>query len=206
MFIITGCGTNVGKTIISAIIVEALKGAYWKPIESGVSNESDVLTMQSLLNPNRTIFKPSYQLQRPLSPHHAALKEGITIKKENISVPHCVEPLIVESAGGICVPLSSDLLLIDLFSEWKAKWIVVSKNYLGSINHTLLTVKTLQSYQIEPVGIIFNGASNPESEKAILRCSGLPCLAHLPKLNEINRKIIINYAEKWKPTLCKLLN
>lgn len=204
--IVTGCGTNVGKTLVAAIVTESVEGSYWKPIESGCSIESDTLTVKNLVGSSRKIFKPIYQLSKPYSPHRAAAEEGILVEKQKITPPVCCRTLVMETAGGIYVPLNEGLLAIDLFKEWKARWIVVSRHYLGSINHTLLTLKVLQSHGVDIAGIIFNGDEDLYSERSILFHSQIPCLGRLANLPAINQKIVKDIALIWRKKLCQTFN
>lgn len=199
--IVTGCSTNVGKTLTSAILVTALQGDYWKPVESGTADESDTLTVQKLSSTEGVIHAPSYRMHSPLSPHHVARLENITIRTENITPPQTNRPLIIETAGGILVPLNDKTLTLDLFSTWNALWVVVSRNYLGSINHTLLTIETLKQREVKIGGIIFNGEPNPDSESAIVDFAQLPCLGRILPEQVLNKNTIQTYANQWKKKL-----
>lgn len=201
--IITGCGTDVGKTVTSAIVVTALKADYWKPVESGVSTHSDVGTMKQLTS--ACIHPCSYSLKAHFSPHHAARLENITIKSENISPPNTTNTLVIETVGGLMVPFNNQTIGFNLYKKWDAQWIVVSQNYLGSINHTLLTLEFLRQNSIRVAGIIFNGVPNPDSEQAILHFSHLPCLGRLFPEPEINKNVIERYSKEWKQPLHDIL-
>ena len=157
---ITGIGTDVGKTIASAIVVEALQADYWKPIQAGDLDTSDTHKIkQYISNPVTTFHSNSYALNTPASPHFAAEKDGIIIQLEQILEPVTENHLVIEGAGGILVPLNNEATIIDLIQP-DYKVIVVSRHYLGSINHTLLTVEALQNRKIPIAGIIFNGDEN----------------------------------------------
>lgn len=194
--VVTGIGTNVGKTVTAAIVTTLLQGDYWKPIQSGADTDSK--TMERLIDLNKHKIHPStYTLKSPLSPHAAASLESITIDSKTIIPPKTERPLIIETAGGICVPLTKSELAIDLFSSWTPHWILVSKNYLGSINHTLLSVAVLKLCGITPL-IVFNGEPNPATEEVILKISRLPMLGRILPEATLNPNIIQKYAEKWK--------
>lgn len=200
--IITGNGTEVGKTVCAAIVATALGADYWKPVQSGCMQESDSETMRTLLDANRHyIHPPAYSLQAALSPHHAARLEEISIEPHSIQAPLAARPLIIETAGGPLAPLTPTSTAFDLFSSWNAGWIVVSRHYLGSINHTLLTLGFLQSRKQPILGIIFNGSPQPDSENAILSISQVPALARLLPEKIINIHTIQRYATQWKPLL-----
>lgn len=201
--IVTGCSTSVGKTIASAIITKAISGNYFKPIESGLSDTSRI--KKFLKQTDCHLFSPAYSLKAPLSPHHAAQLENIEIEPTQIKLPDTTKPLIVETAGGILVPLRKDFLAIDLFSKWQAFWIVVSKNYLGSINHTLLTIEALKSRGITPSFLIFTGRENRESEEAILQNSGVKLLGRINKEKRFSKKRIGELAKQWKEQLTSLI-
>ncbi len=192
---VAGIDTNVGKTVTSAILTTLLNGDYWKPIQCG---EPDTAMMKHLLDPHYRIHPPSYSLKAPLSPHHAARLENTTINLNTIIPPVTTRPLIIEGAGGIFVPLTSNILTMDLFQSWDCQWVLVSKHYLGSINHTLLTIDALKKRRIPLLGIIFNGEPNPDSETAILEISGLPLLGRLLPEPQINPQTIQRYAKQWQ--------
>jgi dethiobiotin synthetase len=197
--IVAGIGTDVGKTVVAAILTARLNGDYWKPVESGAENTSDIAVMGQLLDPSKhTLFNPVYSLQAPLSIHHAARLENILIEPDRIIPPKTSRPLIIEGIGGVMAPLTTTLTALDLFKHWQAEWIIVSKHYLGSINHTLLTIDALKKQSINIAGIIFNGAPNPDSEAAILEISKIPHLASLLPEREITSKTIQRYAQQWK--------
>src|ERR1019366_802964 len=155
---ITGIGTGIGKTIVSAALVEKLKADYWKPVQSGDLENSDTLIVKSLISNPISVFHPeAHRLSQPYSPHKSAAIDGITLMQEKFILPVTNNTLIVEGAGGLMVPLNNQFLMIDLIKQLKADVVLVSQNYLGSINHTLLSVYALKQYQIPVKGIIFNG-------------------------------------------------
>lgn len=204
--IVTGCGTEVGKTITAAIITECLQGDYWKPIQCGDEKDSDTSTMEALIDRRKCgIHKPVYSFQAPLSPHHAARLENTTISMKSIVPPQTTRPLIIEGVGGVFVPLTSKLLIFDLFKSWNCPWIIVSRHYLGSINHTLLTLYALKQHNIAIAGIVFNGLPNPDSENAILEILKVPILGRLLPEPNINPQTIQRYANQWKPNLSRIL-
>jgi dethiobiotin synthetase len=198
---ITGIGTGIGKTIISAVLVEKLKADYWKPVQSGDLNESDTWKVKSLVTNTTSFFHPeTYRLSQPFSPHKSAAIDGITIQSEKIILPLTSNTLIIEGAGGLMVPLNNNFLVIDLIRQLNAEVILVSRNYLGSINHTLLSVNTLNQYQIPVKGIIFNGPKDIYSKEFILDYTKVELLGHIPEYNVLNKKTIIdagNYISEW---------
>jgi dethiobiotin synthetase len=190
---ITGIGTGIGKTLISAILVEKLKADYWKPVQSGDLDNSDTLTIKCLISNTASHLHPeTYRLSRPFSPHKSAAIDGIVIKADEITLPETQNTLIIEGAGGLMVPLNDQFLMIDLISQLRAEVILVSKNYLGSINHTLLSAYALKQYDIPVKGIIFNGIKDPYSINYILNYANLKILGHIPEYNAIDKKTIID--------------
>lgn len=204
--IVTGCGTEVGKTLVAAIIVTAVRGDYWKPIQCGSPELSDSKILQEWISSKQRIYSSAYSLNTPLSPHHAARLEGLEIDPNNIKLPKTCKPLIIETAGGIFVPLQKKLLALDIFQKWEGVWIVVSRHYIGSINHTLLTLEILKQKNLFVGGIIFNGPKNEDTEDAILHCSQVPCLGRLAPEKNIDKKTIKKYANLWKPAFGTLLH
>jgi dethiobiotin synthetase len=190
-YFVTGIGTSVGKTVVSAVLVEKLSADYWKPVQSGDLDNSDTQKVQSLISNRQNVFhREAYRLTEPLSPHESARRDGITIRLEDIRPPVTVRPLIIEGAGGLMVPLNDTDLMIDLIQRLKAEVILVSKNYLGSINHTLLSADSLRTRDIPVKGIIFNGPGTPSSEEVILKYSGLKSLGHIPESQSIDPTFI----------------
>jgi dethiobiotin synthetase len=189
---ITGIGTGIGKTVVSAILVEKLKADYWKPVQSGDPDNSDSMTVKSLISNDRSVIHPeTYKLSQPFSPHKSAAIDGIAIDTGKFAIPKTSNILIIEGAGGLMVPLNNKFLMIDLIRQLNAEVILVSKNYLGSINHTLLSLYTLKQYGIPVRGIIFNGAKDIYSKEYIMEYSGLECLGHIPEFDILDKKAIL---------------
>lgn len=190
-YFITGIGTEIGKTITSAVLTEHLKADYWKPIQSGDLENSDTLKVKNLISNSKTNFHPeAYRLTQPFSPHYSAALDGLEINLDSIVLPQTENNLIVEGAGGLMVPLNEKDLIIDLIQKLGLEVILVSKNYLGSINHTLLSVEALRSRNIAVKGIIFNGEANEASESVIKKMTGLNVIAHLPVLDGVSKESI----------------
>lgn len=192
-YFITGIGTGIGKTITSAVITEKLKADYWKPIQSGDLDQSDSLSIQNLIsNPKTKIHPELYRLNKPLSPHLSAKLDGIEISLNKFELPQTDNNLIVEGAGGLMVPLNNQALILDLIKHLNIPVIVVSQNYLGSINYTLLTINTLKQHQIKIKGIIFNGDANSESEDYILKYTSVEHIGSIPTFKQLNKENIVN--------------
>lgn len=197
---ITGIGTDVGKTIVSAVLAEAWKADYWKPVQAGRIPETDSETVKKLLtNKVSNVWQEKYLLETPVSPHYAAFLENINIQENNLLPPSSPNKiLLIEGAGGLMAPLNDEFLVIDLISKLHAETIVVSKNYLGSINHTLLTVNTLFHHKIPVLGIIFNGEEHAASEQFILKYTGLKMLGRIEKAQQITKEWILKEAAKFR--------
>lgn len=192
-YFVTAIGTDSGKTLVSAILCKALDADYWKPVQSGMPRDSD--TIASLV-PGTKTHREAYRLNTPASPHASAKIDGVEIEKSKIILPSTDKNLIIEGAGGCLVPLNDNDFVIDLAKQFKCPVILVSNLYLGSINHTLLTVNLLKQMNLPVAGIIFNGPSNPESERIILKHSGYKFIWHIKQEREINNEVINRYAEK----------
>ena len=197
-YFVTAIHTDSGKTIASAILCEALKADYWKPVQAGSPYDSQVIR-QLVQNATTRIHPEAYALKLPASPHAAAKNEGINIHLDSFHLPQS-ENLIVEGAGGALVPLNFSDLFLDLSSKFALPVILVSNYYLGSINHTLLTVEALQHRRVEITGIIFNGERNDQSREIILKRTGLKCLLDIDKEVQIDRAMIERYARKLNET------
>lgn len=198
---ITGISTDVGKTIASAIITEALEADYWKPIQAGDLENSDTHKVKSLVSNTKSVFfENSYALKTPASPHLAAEIDNVGIDLKNISEPITKNHLIIEGAGGIFVPLNEKDMVADLIQP-DYKVIVVSRHYLGSINHTLLTIEALQNRKINIAGIIFNGDENSSTESIILSKTGIPCIGRIENEPYFDRNVIREYADLFREKL-----
>jgi len=188
---VTGIGTGIGKTLTSAILVEKLQADYWKPVQAGELDDSDTMKVQQLVSNSRSVFHPeAYRLTQPYSPHKAAALDGIMIDENTIILPHTDNQLLIEGAGGLMVPLNDHCLMIDLIAQLNAEVILVSQNYLGSINHTLLSIEALQQRNIPIKGIIFNGEANASTEEFILNYTGIALLGRVPQLHTIDKSSI----------------
>ncbi|HWZ35534.1 MAG TPA: dethiobiotin synthase [Mucilaginibacter sp.] len=187
---ITGIGTGIGKTIVSAVLVESLKADYWKPIQSGDLDNSDTMKVQSLVSNTRSVFFPeAYRLIQPYSPHKSAALDGIEIDPSTIKAPQTDNTLIIEGAGGLMVPLNDTFLMIDLIQQLGAEVVLVVKHYLGSINHTLLSLEALHSRNIPIRALVFNGEPNGSSEEVIKSFAQCKTL-YLPDIENITKENI----------------
>lgn len=197
---VTGISTEVGKTIASAILVEALQADYWKPIQAGELDSSDSHKIASLISNSKTVIhKNSYALKTPVSPHAAAKIDKIEIDREKIIEPETTNHLVMEGAGGILVPLNDEDTILDIIMP-NYKVVVVSRHYLGSINHTLLTVGWLQHKGYE-VAILFSGNKEPSTEEIILKKTGVKSLGRINEEPTFNKETIKKYADMLRPAI-----
>lgn len=196
-YFVTAIGTDSGKTLASAIMCEALGADYWKPVQCGLPRDVD--TVRHLITNTASIFYPErYLLKTPASPHAAAKIDGISIELDSFKLPSTKNILIIEGAGGCLVPLNDQNFMIDLVEIFGAEVIVVSNHYLGSINHTLLTIEALKRRNCAIRGLIFNGEPNPATEQIILSHTKLKCLLRMNKEPEINNEVVKRYASTIK--------
>jgi len=200
---ITGISTEVGKTIVSAIVTEALLADYWKPIQAGELDNCDTKKVKNLVSNHQSKFHPnSYALQTPMSPHAAAEIDGIRIELSKIKEPSIKNHLVVEGAGGLLVPLNDSETILDII-EPDYKVIVVSRHYLGSINHTLLTIKALQDKGFE-VSIIFSGKEHKTTEDIIQKMTNVSVIGRVDEEPYFDTNVIREYAELFGEKLDKL--
>jgi len=197
-YFVTAIGTGCGKTIISAMLCEAFKADYWKPIQSG-TEEIDALTVKNLLFNSVSVIHPEcYKLKMPASPNIAAAAEGKIIHLDNFAMPHTSNSIIIEGAGGVLVPINTTGdFVIDLAPKFNCDIILVVNIYLGCINHTLLTISELRRRNLPIAGLIFNGELNLEIENTIQSYSHLPCLYKLPKQTKLDKSTISRHAAQF---------
>jgi dethiobiotin synthetase len=198
-YFVTAIDTDSGKTFVSAILCEALKAEYWKPIQAGLPRDADIVK-KLVSNPAVRIHAESYLLTTPVSPHAAAKIDGLQIHLADIKLPSTQNILVIEGAGGCLVPLNDHEFIIDLIKHLNSQVIIVADLYLGSINHTLLTIEALKKRNIDIKGIIFNGEMNTESERIILLHANLPCLLRISKEEMIDNATVIKYAKLFNST------
>jgi dethiobiotin synthetase len=191
---VSGIGTGIGKTVVAAVLAEALSADYWKPVQAGFETGTDSSLVTSLISNTETVVhREIYKLQMAASPHIAARKENLRIDLNRI-VDEChqletVRPLVIEGAGGLMVPLNEKEFVVDLVKQLDAILILVSRNYLGSINHSLMTANICRSYGVLPAVWVFND-NYLDYEKEIVDWSGFPALFSLPKMDSISRQSI----------------
>lgn len=191
--VVTGIGTDVGKTVVSAILCKAFNLNYWKPIQAGELTNSDSIKVKALSGCNT--LPEMYRLERPMSPHTAAMEEGITIQLDELIVPE-IDPLLIEGAGGLMVPINNEgLTYLDVFKKWSIPVVVVSRHYLGSLNHTLMTVSLLKQHQIPIKGIVYVGETHPNNLLFLEKHLNIPTIGHIPLTDELDETFISQQAE-----------
>lgn len=201
-YFITGIGTEVGKTVASAIITQALEGDYWKPIQAGDLDCSDSLKVQDWKDNSKSIFHPeAYRLNHPMSPHAAADRDGVEIQLSSIKIPETENHLVIEGAGGLLVPLNQKETILDLIAQIDCEVILVSRHYLGSINHTLMSIELLKQRNIPIKGILFNGAENKDTESIIKKMGRIEIIGRIDELENLNKSTINSVAQRLKEAL-----
>jgi dethiobiotin synthetase len=200
-YFVTGISTEVGKTVISAILTEALEADYWKPVQAGELYRTDTHRVRDLVNNHTSTFHDSaFALTAPMSPHAAAEIDGVSVTAKKIVRPSVNNHLVIEGAGGLLVPLNATETIADLIDP-NDRVVVVSRHYLGSINHTLLTLEVLRQRKVNIFGIIFNGREHPSTESIIASKSGVPVLGRIDEEPFFDTNVIREYAEAMRERL-----
>lgn len=199
---VTGIGTGVGKTLAAAILCEALQADYWKPIQAGNLQNTDTDFVRShVTNTISKVHTETYRLKEPASPHYAAAKENVYIEIEKMKLPVTQNKLVIEGAGGVLVPVNDELVMFDLIEYFKLPAVVVMRNYLGSINHTLLTCQFLEERGVELLGIIVSGNSYNDNEEIIQHFTQLPVIGRINEADSIDKNFVVSQAQKLKLSL-----
>ena len=188
-FIVCGTDTDVGKTLISSFLVRGLNCFYWKPIQSGIESETDSQFVQRISGvSHEQILKEAYIFKEPVSPHWAAEIDEIIINRSSLNLPNLNQTLLVETAGGLMVPITRDFLQIDQIKIWNLPVIIVCRSSLGTLNHTLLSIEALRNRKIQILGLIINGEKHVDNPKTLKTFSGLPIIAEFPFIENLNSK------------------
>ena len=194
--VICGTDTDVGKTVVSALVVQGLGATYWKQVQSGLEGGGDSGRLQALLQlPAMRLLPEAYRLQTPVSPHWAAELEGITIDPARLALPAVAGTLVVETAGGLLVPLRRDWLQIDQLAAWGLPVLLVARSGLGTLNHTLLSVQALRQRSIPLLGLVLNGPLHPDNPATLAALAQAPVLAQLPPLEPLTAS---GLAAQWQ--------
>ena len=199
-FFVSGIGTDVGKTVVSSVLCELLFANYWKPVQSGELENTDSMKVERLVSfETFNYFSEQFRLTQPLSPHVSAKLDGVHIEASDFVFPIFTGNLIVEGAGGLMVPINEDgLLYCDLAAEWKLPTILISRHYLGSINHTLMSIETLRNRNIPILGIIYVGDELPMTEEVIFTKTQIPTLFHVPIFENLSKETISTFATQLR--------
>ncbi len=199
---ITGIGTNVGKTVVSAILTEAFQADYWKPIQSGVVDGKDSDTVKSLISNTKTVFyAETYLLQEPLSPHFAAKLDGVEIELDKIQLPKTTNHLIIEGAGGLLVPINDTQYVIDIAKQFGCEIVLVISSYLGCINHSLLSIDYLKRNNFKIKALVFNGEFELEVKQAIIANVTNTLIIDIPSLKDLSKQSVFQISSKIKPQI-----
>lgn len=200
-FVVSGTDTGIGKTIFSAALTHALQAYYWKPVQSGLDEETDSEVVERLGGVSRARILPeAYRLKMPASPHLSARLENVTIDPERLIPPETGGPLVIEGAGGLLVPLTDKLLFADIFARWRIPLILCARTSLGTINHTLLSLEALRLRSIPVHGLVFIGDESAENERIITDIGGVRALGRLPRLPEMTAGALHQaFAQQFNP-------
>lgn len=181
---VTGTDTGVGKTLVSAGLVQALAATYWKPVQAGLEDETDTETVQRLSGGQ--ILPEAYRLALAASPHLAAEQQGVCISPDTLTLPVCDNVLVIEGAGGVLVPLNRQTLFVDVIQRWGAPVVLVARTGLGTINHTLLSLAALRTRGCHVAGVIFSGDEAADSQNIIATLGDVRVLGRLPYLSAVD--------------------
>ena len=188
--VVTGTDTGIGKSVVSAGLVGALRARYWKPVQAGIEEETDSQLVARLV-PEALVHPEAYRLATPASPHLAARIDGVVIDPALLALPQGDGPLVVEGAGGVLVPLAEDLLYADVFARWGLPVVLVARTTLGTINHSLLSIEALRARGCAIAGVVFVGEANAESERVICAIGGVRRLGRLPWLTPLDAGALV---------------
>ena len=194
--VVCGTDTDVGKTVVSAWLVQGLHATYWKPVQSGLDEGGDRERICELLNlPPERWLREAYAFRRPVSPHWAAECDGMEVDPANLGLPPCNGPLVVETAGGLMVPLNRSWLQIDQLQRWQLPVVLVARSGLGTLNHTLLSLEALRQRRIPVLGLILNGPHHADNPGTLEQFGGIPVLAQLPPLATLDASAL---DQQWR--------
>jgi dethiobiotin synthetase len=197
--VIAGTDTDVGKTVVSALVVQGLGATYWKPVQSGLDGPTDTQRVQRLIDwPDERLLPEAWRLTAPVSPHWAAERDGVTIEPQRLELPSIGAvpgPLVVETAGGLLVPLRRDWLQIEQIARWQLPVLLVCRSGLGTLNHTLLSLEALERRRIPVLGLVLNGPLHADNPRTLSELGGVPVLLQLPPLERLDRRSL---ADCWQ--------
>ncbi|QEY33555.1 dethiobiotin synthase [Synechococcus sp. RSCCF101] len=194
--VVCGTDTDVGKTLVSALLVQGLGAQYWKPVQCGLEGGGDRDRVQQLLQlPDERFLPEAYRFEQPVSPHWAAERSGVTVRTEQLEIPSHPGLLVVETAGGVMVPLRRDWLQVDQLARWRWPVLLVARSGLGTLNHTLLTLEALRRRGIVVLGLLLNGLPHEDNPRTLEAMGQVPLLGTLPPLPSLHRSAL---EEQWQ--------
>ncbi|OKO72578.1 dethiobiotin synthetase [Bradyrhizobium sp. NAS80.1] len=190
-FVVTGTDTGVGKTVFSAALTGTLNGCYWKPVQSGLQGETDSETVSRLAGiPATRIIPEACRLRAPESPHLSAAIDGVRLDPAMLQPPDTGQPLVIEGAGGLLVPLTRSVVFADIFARWRFPAILCARTALGTINHTLLSLEAMRSRHIPILGVAFIGDAHADTESTIVEIGKVRHLGRLPYLDVLTPELL----------------
>ena len=199
-FFVTGIGTGVGKTVVSAVLTQHYQAGYWKPIQSGDLAQSDSMEVGKLIDTHLNIYPERFRLRLAASPHQSAAQEGLCMELSDFTLPVTDGPLIVEGAGGLFVPVNDQHFMMDLIRQLQLPAVLVVRDYLGCINHTLLSLHVLQSANVPVASLIFNGAFNPATRDMLIKhCPEDAAIFELPDFASLDKEAVQKAARAFNP-------
>jgi len=190
--VVCGTDTDVGKTLVSAVLVQGLQASYWKPVQCGeLASGGDSGQVQALTAAKTgRILPEAYKLKQPASPHQAAAAEGISLNESQLNLPVVQGNLVVELAGGLLVPLRHDLLQIEMLQRWGLPVVLVTRTGLGTLNHSLLSLEALERRRIHLLGVVVNGQPHPANEASLQSIGKVQILGRIPTLERVDASAI----------------
>ena len=191
--VVCGTDTDVGKTVVSAWLVQGLNASYWKPVQSGLEGGGDRERVHQLLNlPPERMYPEAYAFRHPVSPHWAAERDATVLDPSTLTLPKHQGPLVVETAGGLMVPLTRNWLQIDQLARWQLPIVLVARSGLGTLNHTLLSLEAIRARELKVLGLILNGPSHADNPRTLEHFGQVPVLAQLPPLEPLSAEALAN--------------
>lgn len=184
--VVTATGTDIGKTVFAAALTAALDGCYWKPVQAGLDDGSDLERVGRLSGlPADRLLPEAYRLTTPCSPHRAAEIDGVTIDVDALGLPSCDRPLVIEGAGGVLVPFTRQTTFADVMARWQLPVVLVAATSLGTISHSLAAIEALRTRKVDIRGIAFVGDAVEDSEATIAAMGAVKRLGRLPMLDPL---------------------
>ena len=185
--VVTATGTDIGKTVFAAALTAALDGCYWKPVQAGLDDGSDLERVGRLSGlPAERLLPEAYRLTTPCSPHRAAEIDGVTIDVDALEPPRCDRPLVIEGAGGVLVPFTRQATFADVMARWQLPVVLVAATSLGTISHSLAAIEALRTRKVDILGVAFVGDAVEDSEATIADMGGVKRLGRLPMLDPLD--------------------